>query len=85
MPGYVARRMAVPPGDQRRPKLRRLAACVGNSSPFSDHRTLQPARELAHTTAAIQGSANSTPRARPMRSAGTRHEVCVAAVADASL
>lgn len=34
-------------------------ACVGNSSPFSDHRTLQPTRELTHTTAAIQGSANS--------------------------
>ena len=59
---------------QRRLKLRRRMACVGNSVPFSDHSTLQPTRQLTHTAAAIQGSENNTPSTRPMRSAGIATE-----------
>jgi hypothetical protein len=42
-------------------------ACVGNGLPLSDHITLQPARQLIHTAAPIQGRANTPPSASRFR------------------
>ena len=64
--------------DQRRLKLRRLAACVGTGPP-----TLQPMRQLIHTAAAIQGRTSHTLSARPMRRERIATKVSVTEIADA--
>ena len=63
---------------QRRLKLRRLVACVGNAPPLADRSTLQPTRQPIHTAEAIHGTANNTPSAKPMRSARIVTKVSVA-------
>jgi len=54
------------------PKLRSREACVGNSPPGSDQRSLHPARRHSKTIPQIHGSAKPTPRSSPVRTSPTR-------------
>jgi hypothetical protein len=76
----LARRLRRPQGaGSTTAKAAELVAWVANSSPFADHSTLQPTRELTHTTAAIQGSAKHTPRLQACEKCRHRQKLSVAA------